>query len=77
MLNDSETPANRAARALGQGYSRAAMAKEKTSFTCTECGGVTPRWLGKCPHCEAWNTLIEGVAEPGAPARNRFASLAP
>src|SRR5947207_1741598 len=35
------------------------MAKEKTSFTCTECGGSSPRWLGRCPHCEAWNTLVE------------------
>jgi DNA repair protein RadA/Sms len=61
----------------GAGYSRPAMAKEKTSFTCTECGGSSPRWLGKCPHCEAWNTLIETVAESSAGAgRNRFASLA-
>ena len=53
------------------------MAKEKTSYTCTECGGNTPRWLGKCPHCEAWNTLIETVPEAGGGvARNRFASLA-
>ena len=53
------------------------MAKEKTSFVCTECGGASPRWLGRCPHCEAWNTLVESVAEPAAgPARNRFASLA-
>jgi DNA repair protein RadA/Sms len=52
------------------------MAKEKTSYVCTECGGASPRWLGKCPHCEAWNTLIESVPESGAPARNRFASLA-
>src|SRR5512133_2833876 len=53
------------------------MAKEKTSYTCTECGGTSPRWLGKCPHCEAWNTLIETVVETGAPSRNnRFAALA-
>ncbi|MEO7390755.1 MAG: DNA repair protein RadA [Ramlibacter sp.] len=52
------------------------MAKEKTSFTCTECGGSSPRWLGKCPHCEAWNTLIETVSEAAAGNRNRFASLA-
>src|SRR6187549_3112121 len=52
------------------------MAKEKTTYTCTECGGSTPRWLGKCPHCEAWNTLIETVAESATPGRNRFASLA-
>ena len=52
------------------------VAKEKTVYTCTECGGTSPRWLGKCPHCEAWNTLIETAPEQAAPARNRFASLA-
>lgn len=52
------------------------MAKEKTVYTCTECGGSSPRWLGKCPHCEAWNTLIETVAEAPVATRNRFASLA-
>src|SRR6476661_471172 len=53
------------------------VAKEKTIYTCTECGGTSPRWLGRCPHCEAWNTLVETVAETGAgPGRNRFASLA-
>ncbi|MBL0421352.1 DNA repair protein RadA [Ramlibacter sp. AW1] len=53
------------------------MAKEKTVYTCSECGGTSPRWLGKCPHCEAWNTLVEGIAEaPAAPVRNRFAPLA-
>jgi len=53
------------------------MAKDKTIYTCTECGGSTPKWQGKCPHCGAWNTLIEGVAESPAANRNRFASLAP
>ena len=52
------------------------MAKEKTIYTCNECGGTSPRWLGKCPHCSAWNTLIESVAESVLPAKNRFASLA-
>ena len=53
------------------------MAKDKTLYTCNACGGTTPRWLGKCPHCEAWNTLVEGVAEaPSAGGKNRFAALA-
>jgi DNA repair protein RadA/Sms len=47
------------------------MAKDKTLFTCTECGGTSPRWLGKCPSCNAWNTLIESVAEAG-PGKNRY-----
>lgn len=53
------------------------MAREKTSFVCSECGGSSPKWLGKCPHCGAWNTLVESVAEAAAPAKNRFAALAP
>lgn len=47
------------------------MAKEKTVFTCTECAGNSPRWLGKCPACGAWNTLIEAVADVG-PQRPRY-----
>jgi DNA repair protein RadA/Sms len=53
------------------------MPKDKTIYTCTECGGSTPKWQGKCPNCGAWNSLIEGVAEPAAATRHRFASLAP
>ena len=53
------------------------MAKEKTVYVCNECGGTSPKWLGKCPACGAWNTLIESVAESAASSRNnRFASLA-
>ena len=52
------------------------MAKEKTLYVCGECGGTSPKWLGKCPHCNAWNSLVESVAESAAPARNRFAALA-
>ena len=47
------------------------MAKDKTLYTCNECGGTTPRWLGKCPSCGAWNSLVESVAEP-AGGKNRF-----
>ena len=52
------------------------MAKDKTIYTCSDCGCTSPKWLGKCPHCNAWNTLIEGVAESASPVKNRFASLA-
>ncbi|GHC81463.1 DNA repair protein RadA [Pseudorhodoferax aquiterrae] len=53
------------------------MAKEKSIYVCSECGGTSPKWLGKCPHCEAWNTLVESVAQPAGASRNRFAALAP
>ncbi|BEV70789.1 DNA repair protein RadA [Paludibacterium sp. THUN1379] len=42
------------------------MAKSKTVFACTECGGETPKWQGQCPHCGAWNTLTESLAQPAA-----------
>ena len=48
------------------------MAKDKTIYTCTECGGASPKWLGKCPACGAWNTLIESVAEAGSAGKNRL-----
>jgi len=35
------------------------MAKIKTKFACTECGTESPKWLGKCPGCQAWNTMVE------------------
>lgn len=38
------------------------MAKFKTMFYCTECGNETPKWLGRCPACGAWNTVIERPA---------------
>ena len=47
------------------------MAKDKTLYTCNECGGSTPRWLGKCPACGAWNSLVESVVAEGT-GKNRF-----
>ncbi len=52
------------------------MAKPKTIYTCTECGGQSLKWQGQCPHCQAWNTLLEGIAESSTPSANRFATLA-
>ena len=39
------------------------MAKQKTVYSRTECGGQTLKWQGQCPHCQAWNTLVETIAE--------------
>jgi DNA repair protein RadA/Sms len=53
------------------------MAKEKSIYVCGECGGSNPKWLGKCPHCGAWNTLEESIAESGSGGKqHRFQSLA-
>ncbi len=36
-----------------------AKAKRKSSYVCQECGYVTASWLGKCPECGTWNSLVE------------------
>ncbi len=38
--------------------------KSKTVFFCTNCGAETPRWMGRCPGCGQWNTLVEHTQEP-------------
>ncbi len=54
------------------------MAKNKTLYTCNECGGSTPRWQGKCPHCDAWNSLTETIAPSSSnTGKNRYSGLAP
>ena len=35
------------------------MAKQKTIFSCQQCGSQSPKWLGRCPDCQQWNTLVE------------------
>ncbi|HWZ48857.1 MAG TPA: DNA repair protein RadA [Herbaspirillum sp.] len=47
------------------------MAKTKTNYTCSECGDISNKWAGKCPACEAWNTLVETIVENGG---NRFST---
>ena len=41
----------------------------RTAYACTECGAASPRWVGRCPACGAWNSLVEEVLERTAPAR--------
>ena len=62
----------RARAAVTARYSAHPMAKDKTTFICNACGGTSPRWLGKCPACGAWNSLIEAVAEPASAGKNRL-----
>ena len=52
------------------------MAKEQIVYSCTECGGQVPKWQGQCPHCTAWNTLVESVAELATSGKNRYSALA-
>ncbi|MEY2729260.1 MAG: hypothetical protein RL584_386 [Pseudomonadota bacterium] len=52
------------------------MAKDKSLYTCSDCGGTTPKWLGQCPNCQAWNTLVETAAPAAGAGKNRFEALA-
>src|SRR5512135_697637 len=45
------------------------MAKAKTVYRCSECGAESPKWVGQCPDCGAWNNLVEGMVAP--PLRGR------
>ena len=38
------------------------MAKEKTVFFCKECGCESSKWVGQCPACHEWNTMVEAPA---------------
>jgi DNA repair protein RadA/Sms len=51
------------------------MAKDKNAYTCHECGGLSSKWLGQCPHCKAWNTLVETIVTE-THGKNRFQPLA-
>jgi len=40
--------------------------KKKTMYVCQNCGYDNTRWMGKCPGCGAWNTMVEEVVAPPA-----------
>src|SRR5688500_16716007 len=44
------------------------MRAPKTVFACTNCGAQSPKWLGRCPDCGAWNTYAEESVAPSAAA---------
>ncbi|MFC0560689.1 DNA repair protein RadA [Halalkalibacter alkalisediminis] len=46
------------------------MAKKKTKFVCQECGYESAKWMGKCPGCQGWNTMVEEF-EPSAKQASR------
>jgi len=42
--------------------------RERSNFACKECGNETAKWAGRCPACEAWNTLVEWTPASGRAA---------
>lgn len=51
--------------------------KLKTIYVCSNCGESSPRWMGRCPSCGAWNTMVEDVVVPEPKASARSASARP
>ena len=48
-----------------------------TIFVCSNCGESSPRWMGRCPSCGAWNTMVEDVVVPEPKSAARGASARP
>ncbi len=57
-----------------------ASAKYKSVFFCSQCGYESPKWMGRCPGCGEWNTMVEEKfslkkSSPGSTASNRIAPI--
>ncbi len=49
--------------------------KKKTQFICQKCGHQSSKWMGKCPNCNEWNTLVEEEIVTGPGFKNTFAGI--
>ena len=50
------------------------MAKKRIMYECMACGYESPKWLGKCPECGAWNQMEEQIVQPTVVQRASIAS---
>ncbi|MEG0255204.1 MAG: DNA repair protein RadA, partial [Vagococcus sp.] len=48
--------------------------KKKNEFVCQDCGYISPKYLGRCPNCGEWNTLVEEIIQE-KPTRHSRVSL--
>ncbi|MDQ7820045.1 MAG: DNA repair protein RadA [Armatimonadota bacterium] len=53
------------------------MSKVRWQYVCQACGYTSPKWLGRCPSCEAWNSLVEEAVGDGPPARREVPAAIP
>lgn len=47
------------------------MAKIRSTFVCQQCGYISPSFLGRCPECNTWNSLVEQIQEPESRIKNK------
>src|SRR4051812_49791675 len=50
--------------------------KPRIVYACQECGAQSPKWLGRCPECQAWNSLVEETAVPATAGAGAAAASA-
>ncbi len=48
------------------------MPKATTQFVCSQCGYTSPKWLGRCPDCGTFNTMVEEAVAPAAPVKSKL-----
>lgn len=46
------------------------MAKPTTAYVCQQCGEVSPKWMGQCPNCGQWNTMVETIVQKRTEEKN-------
>lgn len=51
------------------------MGKRKVKFVCQECGYESPKWMGKCPNCQSWNTMVEEFEQKVSSSRSYVTSV--
>jgi DNA repair protein RadA/Sms len=51
------------------------MKQPKSIYACQQCGSQSPKWLGRCPDCNAWNSFVEEAAMPAMPKGGSVAAL--
>jgi DNA repair protein RadA/Sms len=44
------------------------MSKVKSIYVCQQCGATSPKWMGRCPHCDSWNSLVEELVSTNSKA---------
>jgi DNA repair protein RadA/Sms len=49
--------------------------KSRTQFVCQQCGSTQPKWMGRCPDCGEWNSLVEVVEQRVRPSEKSGAGL--
>ncbi|MBX2991149.1 MAG: DNA repair protein RadA [Bacteroidetes bacterium] len=51
------------------------MSRVQTKYVCQSCAYESPRWIGKCPNCDEWNTFVEEITDRSKPTRSRHSSI--